>query len=172
MPPSPAPLRLHLRKNSLLGGVQWGIQDLPDGAPTSRGGAQPIILKFFCPKTAQTWINLDWKGPSWMRHWVLFCFKNQLHRWWIVNWCWEESQLCIIWRQQALTWDIAHSDNGHAASRGRAGEGREQGPWGRVLYRCVKWEKPAPLSLFSLHIRSMWETICDSLASWSCWKFG
>ena len=26
--------------------------------------------------------------------------------------------------------------------------------------------------LVSLHIRSMWETICDALASWSGWKFG
>ena len=26
--------------------------------------------------------------------------------------------------------------------------------------------------LISLHIRSMWETICDALASWSGWKFG
>ena len=27
-------------------------------------------------------------------------------------------------------------------------------------------------SLFSLHIRSMWETICDAWACWSGWKFG
>ena len=26
--------------------------------------------------------------------------------------------------------------------------------------------------LISLHIRSMWETICDALASWSGWEFG
>ena len=26
--------------------------------------------------------------------------------------------------------------------------------------------------LISLHIHSMWETICDALASWSGWKFG
>ena len=26
--------------------------------------------------------------------------------------------------------------------------------------------------LISLHIRSMWETICDAVASWSGWKFG
>ena len=31
---------------------------------------------------------------------------------------------------------------------------------------------PISLPLFSLHIRSMWETICDALASWSGWKFG
>ena len=27
-------------------------------------------------------------------------------------------------------------------------------------------------TLFSLHIRSMWETICDARACWSGWKFG
>ena len=27
-------------------------------------------------------------------------------------------------------------------------------------------------SIISLHIRSMWETICDALASWSGWKCG
>ena len=26
--------------------------------------------------------------------------------------------------------------------------------------------------IFSLHIRSMWEIICDAVASWSGWKFG
>ena len=26
--------------------------------------------------------------------------------------------------------------------------------------------------IISLHIRSMWETICDALASWSGWEFG
>ena len=28
------------------------------------------------------------------------------------------------------------------------------------------------VSFFSLHIHSMWETICDAVASWSGWKFG
>ena len=27
-------------------------------------------------------------------------------------------------------------------------------------------------SFISLHIPSMWETICDALASWSGWEFG
>ena len=27
-------------------------------------------------------------------------------------------------------------------------------------------------NLFSLHIRSMWETICDAWACWSGWNFG
>ena len=29
-----------------------------------------------------------------------------------------------------------------------------------------------PVHLISLHIRSMWETICDAWACWSGWKFG
>ena len=33
-------------------------------------------------------------------------------------------------------------------------------------------ENPVVVSLFSLHIHSMWETICDALASWSGWEFG
>ena len=28
------------------------------------------------------------------------------------------------------------------------------------------------LQFISLHIRSMWETICDASASWSGWNFG
>ena len=33
-------------------------------------------------------------------------------------------------------------------------------------------EKNAANALISLHIRSMWETICDAWAGWSGWKFG
>ena len=28
------------------------------------------------------------------------------------------------------------------------------------------------MNIISRHIRSMWETICDAVASWSGWKFG
>ena len=31
---------------------------------------------------------------------------------------------------------------------------------------------PSALVFISLHLRSMWETICDAVASWSGWKFG
>ena len=33
-------------------------------------------------------------------------------------------------------------------------------------------QQALPAQLFSLHIHSMWETICDAWACWSGWKFG
>ena len=36
---------------------------------------------------------------------------------------------------------------------------------------CYCWHLIVTV-LFSFHIRSMWETICDAWASWSGWKFG
>ena len=36
----------------------------------------------------------------------------------------------------------------------------------------VSFEPWTSVSVVSLHIRSMWETICEALASWSGWKFG
>ena len=35
----------------------------------------------------------------------------------------------------------------------------------------ISWTFDA-FNLISLHIRSMWETICDAWACWSGWKFG
>ena len=37
---------------------------------------------------------------------------------------------------------------------------------------CPKLPLRAVIMLVSLHIRSMWETICDAWACWSGWKFG
>ena len=45
------------------------------------------------------------------------------------------------------------------------------------LYRCfhiffMMCGQKLALGLISLHIRSMWETICDAWACWSGWNFG
>ena len=55
-------------------------------------------------------------------------------------------------------------------------------PTGADVWRLLKCVRSAQVGgmhptgiafwLISLHIRSMWETICDALASWSGWKFG
>ena len=37
---------------------------------------------------------------------------------------------------------------------------------------CARRKKPQEQWFISLHIRSMWETICDAWACWSGWKFG
>ena len=42
----------------------------------------------------------------------------------------------------------------------------------RKLSDGLPFIKLPQLKIISLHIRSMWETICDAVASWSDWKFG
>ena len=43
----------------------------------------------------------------------------------------------------------------------------------RMVLSLVKaWKIKICCCFISLHIRSMWETICDAWACWSGWKFG
>ena len=42
----------------------------------------------------------------------------------------------------------------------------------RVIWKFQEPTQWKTSALFSLHIRSMWETICDAWACWSGWKFG
>ena len=44
--------------------------------------------------------------------------------------------------------------------------------WFRIWYQLILLFMYGSTSLFSLHIRSMWETICDAWACWSGWNFG
>ena len=44
--------------------------------------------------------------------------------------------------------------------------------WHSIIHRRPTSKWCSDTSIFSLHIRSMWETICDAWACWSGWKFG